>query len=835
MNILNWWLIGVYLMIAFSVLQALDLDKCESYALGMESNQILDDQITASTSFDIQSVGPQNGRIRTERASGAWCPKQQIRNNSYEFLQVNLNKNMVFRGVETQGRYGNGTGREFAEKYFIDYWRIGNQWIRYRNRSGHQLIDGNEDTETAVLRILDPPIVASKIRIVPFSSVTRTTCLRMELYGCIYSDGLLAYSTSKVGSPDHSDLLFEETDLQDSSRNKKGLGLLTDGYIAVDSPTSSHGLNASWLGWTQKSTSGEIEILFGFDNSKKFSDLKMFTFGQNPEKVLVDLYENDSIDAKSNQISQSFSSLASDNVTILDISLQGNLAKHVRVTIIFSAAWFYLTEVKFLEAFSCDFTVISSTKSNGLFDHDQYKRFEVYYFVIFFLLAVFVLLLLYFCILYLVKRARSNNKLGTTSARNSFYSKPGILVTTLGGDSTPKQMVQSIHSFLPGSRSQDFLQQQKSGLYATLNEFGGQKQRMIGHRSHAFSYATSLSRSGEESSPSLLEFNFPPPPTSSSTTSEEIVYAEPCVNAPLLPYRLKTSASASLVATNLKSPYRKPVPKPRSFRDFRNRTLPSRATKNLTSKQKCLPENNAAVFDEEMLDRNQLNKIPFLSSSVEIIEKIGEGKFTQIFKSKPEYVTDLAARKALMAETEVMSRLSDNHLFVKFIDRSFNSNTLVRVCTSIAAGMKYLETHQIVHGHLSPRSCLIDDHLNVKIASPRGPNLHAQLRYSAPEAIVLDNWSSKTDVWSFAITCWELLNHCAKLPFSEMSNAQIVDNCQKILEGSRDAVYLDFSIDFANRQIADLLKDSWNADSSLRPAFLEIQLFFMRMNVNSDV
>lgn len=43
---------------------------------------------------------------------------------------------------------------------------------------------GNENTMEAVRLELDPPLIASKIRIVPYSSRVRTACLRLELYGC---------------------------------------------------------------------------------------------------------------------------------------------------------------------------------------------------------------------------------------------------------------------------------------------------------------------------------------------------------------------------------------------------------------------------------------------------------------------------------------------------------------------------------------------------------------------------------------------------------------------------------------------------------------------------
>lgn len=68
---------------------------------------------------------------------------------------------------------------------------------------------------------------------------------------------------------------------------------------------------------------------------------------------------------------------------------------------------------------------------------------------------------------------------------------------------------------------------------------------------------------------------------------------------------------------------------------------------------------------------------------------------------------------------------------------NFSLKWIIYFCGEILNGMKYLETCGIIHGHLSPRSCLINQAFGLKIASPRGPNLHAQLRYSAPEAIIL--------------------------------------------------------------------------------------------------
>ena len=47
-------------------------------------------------------------RIRQEHNGGAWCPKQQISHDVYEWLQVDLLELKVITLVETQGRFGNG-------------------------------------------------------------------------------------------------------------------------------------------------------------------------------------------------------------------------------------------------------------------------------------------------------------------------------------------------------------------------------------------------------------------------------------------------------------------------------------------------------------------------------------------------------------------------------------------------------------------------------------------------------------------------------------------------------------------------------------------------------
>ncbi|KAG8258315.1 DNA damage responsive protein [Homalodisca vitripennis] len=110
--------------------------------LGMESGAIPDDDITASSSFDSGNVGPQFGRLRGESHGGAWCPKYQITTEPKEWLEVDLHGVHVITAVETQGRFGNGQGQEFAEAYLLEYWRprLG-KWVRFRNIKGEEVYE----------------------------------------------------------------------------------------------------------------------------------------------------------------------------------------------------------------------------------------------------------------------------------------------------------------------------------------------------------------------------------------------------------------------------------------------------------------------------------------------------------------------------------------------------------------------------------------------------------------------------------------------------------------------------------------------------------------------
>ncbi|GFV71749.1 discoidin domain-containing receptor A [Trichonephila clavipes] len=93
--------------------------------------------ITIRKSNDLDRGG---WMLDRELNGGAWCPERQISKDVLEYLEVYLPTLHVITAVATQGRFGNGQGREYTEDYMLEYWRPGlSQWKRFSDRRGVQV------------------------------------------------------------------------------------------------------------------------------------------------------------------------------------------------------------------------------------------------------------------------------------------------------------------------------------------------------------------------------------------------------------------------------------------------------------------------------------------------------------------------------------------------------------------------------------------------------------------------------------------------------------------------------------------------------------------------
>lgn len=338
----------------------LDPSQCLT-PLGMENGMIKDEYITSSSSFDHENVGPHHGRIRNELHGGAWCPLTPATPDLKEWIEIDLQDVFVITATGTQGRFGNGQGVEFTESYILEYWRPSlNKWMRYHNRTGNEVMKGNMNTYLESKTHLDPPIWASKIRFLPFSYHHRTVCMRVEVYGCRWSEGLLSYSMPQGDKRGNNWEFYDVTyDGQWSGDQLRyGLGQLIDGKVGPDDfKVAFHNLNLQgWVGWKNDLRKTPIEIVFEFEKVREFNAIHIYCNNQFTKdvRVFAEARVFFSVTGKKymdEPITYNYiEDLIFETPRNVSIKLHHRVGKMVKIQLHFASRWMLVSEITFESA-----------------------------------------------------------------------------------------------------------------------------------------------------------------------------------------------------------------------------------------------------------------------------------------------------------------------------------------------------------------------------------------------------------------------------------------------------------------------------------------------------
>uniref|UniRef100_A0AAQ5XKU0 receptor protein-tyrosine kinase n=1 Tax=Amphiprion ocellaris TaxID=80972 RepID=A0AAQ5XKU0_AMPOC len=266
------------------------------YALGMEDGTIPDSDITASSAWS-DSTEAKHGRLSTGEGDGAWCPAGAVFPSGSEYLQIDLQRLHFLALVGTQGRHADGHGQEFARSYRLRYSRDGQKWITWKDRWGQEVVSGNENTYDVVLKDLGPPIVARMVRFYPLADRVMSVCLRVELYGCVWNDGLKAY-TAPVGHVMHLPgiPIYLNDSTYDGSTEQGmqfgGLGQLCDGVLGGDDFIQTKELRVwpgyDYLGWSREALGqGSVDIEFHFEKPRLFHNMQVHSNNRHTQGVRV--------------------------------------------------------------------------------------------------------------------------------------------------------------------------------------------------------------------------------------------------------------------------------------------------------------------------------------------------------------------------------------------------------------------------------------------------------------------------------------------------------------------------------------------------------------------
>ncbi|XP_037051483.1 receptor-like tyrosine-protein kinase kin-16 [Bradysia coprophila] len=149
-------------------------------------------------------------------------------------------------------------------------------------------------------------------------------------------------------------------------------------------------------------------------------------------------------------------------------------------------------------------------------------------------------------------------------------------------------------------------------------------------------------------------------------------------------------------------------------------------------------------------------------------------------------------------------------------------------------GMEYLANKNIIHGDLAARNILLTENLSIKIADfGLSRYLYDKLNYikkqedplpwrwMAVESLCSREFSTKTDVWSYAITLWEMFTLC-ETPFQDFNwSEEFVNMIKKGYRLQRPVL--------CTSGIYELMCSCWELDPKCRPDFRDVCEYFAKV------
>ena len=199
-------------------------------------------------------------------------------------------------------------------------------------------------------------------------------------------------------------------------------------------------------------------------------------------------------------------------------------------------------------------------------------------------------------------------------------------------------------------------------------------------------------------------------------------------------------------------------------------------------------------------------------SIAEIMKKLNHVQLIQLY--------GVCTTEPMMLVTEFMKY----GCLVEYLQRpgrgcNLKLSVLVDMAKQIASGMSYLQSQSYIHRDLASRNIQVTEGNRVKIAdfsltihssSPPSQSTLVPVKWTAPEAVKENRFTSKSDVWSFGVFLMELVTR-GSIPFPQKPIEEVL---LMVEQGYRmpcphqcpDPLY-------------QIMMDCWKLDPKERPTF----------------
>ncbi|KFV55427.1 Discoidin domain-containing receptor 2, partial [Gavia stellata] len=735
-----------------------------------------------------------------------------------------------------------------------------------------QVIQGNIDTYDVVLKDLRPPIIARFIRVIPVTEMPMTVCMRVELYGCVWYDGLASYSIPEGGTiaAPGFPIVYLNDSTYDGYQERRhlygGLGQLTDGVLGLDDFTQSHQYRVwpgyDYVGWKNESFStGSVEMEFQFDRPRNFTSMKvhcnnMFSKGVKIFQKVECLFKPRLIaDWESEPVG--VATVLDDknpSARFVTVPLNQRVGKAILCRFYFADTWMMMSEISFqsdMESVNPNFVTVATSTTD-------------------------------------LQETECNVTEGTWETTSSVTS---TWIGEKADDSNTSILVGCLVAIILLLLMIIIIILWKQYVQKRLEKA---PRRILEEdatvRLSFYSYTIANNQTQIHQSNPTYERAFP----------LDLEYHQPATLLQKLP-ELSQSAEDSVCSGDYAEP---DLTKSTPHQGFQN-NVPHYAETDIVHLQGVTGNNMYAVpaLTVDSLTKKDISVGEFPRQQLRLKEKLGEGQFGEVhlceadglleflgvspteFTHQPVLVAvkmlrsdvNKTARNDFLKEIKIMSRLknpniirllgvcvrddplcmiteymengdlnqflSQREIYSKFAISNnipcVSYSNLLYMATQIASGMKYLASLNFVHRDLATRNCLVGNNYTIKIADfGMSRNLYSgdyyriqgravlPIRWMAWESILLGKFTTASDVWAFGVTLWEMFILCKEQPYSLLSDEQVIENTGEFFRSQGRQIYLS-QTPLCPNPVFDLMLKCWSRDIKDRPTFDMIHHFLL--------